>query len=227
MVTQACQLLETTLATYWPGTTEVDAQSVRDHAKREGITLDEVITPLVALMARMAEHLDARVEMRNWILPADLDRKESLENRSDTLGRCLRLMAGVYFPRLKDAIGEWLFTVCDSDATILSGQIGYGNAAGYLFNKGLMSAPPSTSASSRASTSGGSGPSLPENINPITGTLNREDEDDGPEMTEEEKEREAEKLFVLFDRLDKAGIVEHPARKAIQEGKFSMGPFGP
>jgi hypothetical protein len=39
-------------------------------------------------------------------------------------------------------------------------------------------------------------------------------------MTDEEKEREVEKLFVLFDRLEKAGGVspeQNPMRKVIQQ----------
>jgi hypothetical protein len=42
-------------------------------------------------------------------------------------------------------------------------------------------------------------------------------------MTEEEKEREAEKLFVLFDRLERTGVLppsQNPYRKAIQQGKM-------
>ncbi len=42
-------------------------------------------------------------------------------------------------------------------------------------------------------------------------------------MTEEEKEREAEKLFVLFDRLEKSGAIpkeSNPIRQAIQKGKL-------
>ena len=184
-----------------------------------------MITPLVVLLARLGADVGARAEMRKWILPDDLDRKEALEGRGDVLGRCMRLMSCVYFPRLKDAIGEWMYVLAGEDGSTLSALIGYGNAAGYLFNKGILSAPPPPP--STASTSGGASISVPENVNPITGTLNREVEDDGPEMTEEEKEREAEKLFVLFDRLEKSGMVQNPVRKAIQEGKISMGPFGP
>ena len=39
-------------------------------------------------------------------------------------------------------------------------------------------------------------------------------------MTDEEKEREAEKLFVLFDRLEKTGAIppeQNPMRKAMQQ----------
>ena len=39
-------------------------------------------------------------------------------------------------------------------------------------------------------------------------------------MTDEEKEREAEKLFVLFERLEKSGAMENPLRKALHEGKL-------
>lgn len=41
-------------------------------------------------------------------------------------------------------------------------------------------------------------------------------------MTEEEKEREAEKLYTLFDRMERTGIMsaENPVNKARQQGKF-------
>lgn len=41
-------------------------------------------------------------------------------------------------------------------------------------------------------------------------------------MTEEEKEREAERLFVLFERMRRLGVVqvENPVRRAQQEGRF-------
>lgn len=42
-------------------------------------------------------------------------------------------------------------------------------------------------------------------INPITGVV--EDERVLPEMSDEEKELEAEKLFVLFERLERTGAI--------------------
>lgn len=86
-------------------------------------------------------------------------------------------------------------------------MIGYGNAAGFLFTKGIM-APPAVS-------SDGNGVLL----NPITGTtapMHAPDVD----MTEEEKEAEAERLFVLFDRLERSGMGVNPIRKAQEEGRF-------
>lgn len=56
-------------------------------------------------------------------------------------------------------------------------------------------------------------------INPITGMVQRQ-RPPAIEMTDEEKEREAEKLFVLFDRLEKAGGMENPIKKALHEGRL-------
>ena len=42
-------------------------------------------------------------------------------------------------------------------------------------------------------------------------------------MTQEEKEREAERLYVLFDRMANSGVmeVENPIRQAQAQGRFS------
>ena len=91
-----------------------------------------------------------------------------------------------------------LLTLCACVGSTLASYVGYGNVAGFLFNKGIMSAPPPAGHGPPGTTADGTP------INPITGVAQRQD-DSGPEMTEEEKEREAEKLFVLFDRLEKSG----------------------
>lgn len=85
-----------------------------------------------------------------------------------------------------------------------------------------MSAPPASSGSSSADLTS----SVGDDINPITGTTFKP-KPDLPEMTEEEKEQEVEKLLWLFDRLEKTGAMppeQNPIRKAIQEGKATLGP---
>lgn len=79
-----------------------------------------------------------------------------------------------------------------------------------------MSAPPRPATSSAPTTTSEGVP-----IDPITGVAQAEK----PlvDMTDEEKEREAEKLFVLFDRLERSGAIppsQNPIRKAVQEGKL-------
>ncbi|KAH9978248.1 guanine nucleotide exchange factor [Lactifluus volemus] len=209
----AYALLEVALSHYFPGTTEPDDASVRATAKAEGdSTLDELLAPLVMLLCKLVDgDTGARERMREWLLPPNLDRTVVLESRADTLGRLLRLLTSVYHSRLNLISGELLYAVCNHDATILISQVGYGNVAGFLFNKGIVTGPPSSGEASVPSDSSGA------QINPITGAIQEERAE--IEMTEEEREREAERLFVLFDRLERTGAVPpeaNPVRRAIQ-----------
>lgn len=70
----------------------------------------------------------------------------------------------------------------------------------------------------------GFSPSITRPINPITGIY-----DDSPntgdeaQMTDEEKEREAERLFTLFERMNRNGAmsVVNPVKEAQQTGKLT------
>ncbi|KAI5119629.1 hypothetical protein M0805_007893 [Coniferiporia weirii] len=207
------ELLDASLIHYLPGNVDPDDASVRLICTHEDVQLDHVLAPLVLLMTKFCKFsMDCRKVFKRHILPPDLDRTSPIEGRADTLGRCVRLMACVNHQQLKSAVGELLFVACDSDAQTLSSQIGYGNAAGFLFNKGILSAPPPASP-------GGASDDIDPSVNPITGMIQQE-RPAGPDMTEEEKEREAEKLFVLFERLEKSGGMENPIKKALREGKL-------
>ncbi|KAJ7982787.1 guanine nucleotide exchange factor [Mycena polygramma] len=226
---RAHALLEVSFAHYFPDGTEPDDPAVRERVKAEAgsgpgsdtHTLDDELSPLVVLVTRLClADENSRTRTRDWLVPADLDRSAaagSLESRPDMLGRCLRLLGSVYHARLKDSVGEMLFAMCDSDATTLSTLLGYGNVAGFLFNKGIMNAPPPPTAST--TTSAAMSAAAADNINPITGTV-QEARAPEPEMTPEEKEAEMEKLFVLFDRLERTGTLppsQNPIRKAMEK----------
>jgi Guanine nucleotide exchange factor synembryn len=123
----------------------------------------------------------------------------------------LRLVTNAFTPTLREAILSFLFQIVDASPAALVDAIGYGYASGYLFSHNIP---------------------VPENIqnlqagrgdtNPITGQrLDAEPVPSVAEMTDEEKEREAERLFVLFERMSNMGIgVENPVRTAQQSGKF-------
>ncbi|KIJ70641.1 hypothetical protein HYDPIDRAFT_105384 [Hydnomerulius pinastri MD-312] len=210
------ELLDAALAHFMPGDISSDDISIRNRLP-EGESLDDILSPLVMLLTRFClGDDDAKVRIRNWFMPPNIDRTSPLEQRSDVLGRCLRLLQSAHHSRLNRLVGEMFFAMCDSDATTLSGYLGYGNVAGFLFHKGVVSAPPRTSTMGAPSTTPAGLP-----INPITGTIEREPEP--VDMTEEEKEQEAEKLFVLFDRLEKNGALppsQNPIRKAMQQRKL-------
>ncbi|KZS93992.1 hypothetical protein SISNIDRAFT_453692 [Sistotremastrum niveocremeum HHB9708] len=209
------EIVSKSLEHYFPGLIEVDALEIRQRIRGDLASPDEIIPPGVMLLRRMAvKDEGARRRLRAWLFPDDLDRTVPLPQHDSLLGRLVRTLSSVHYATLRGAAGEFLFAVCDSDPMTLSSLVGYGNVAGFLFNKGIMSAPgttPSTDASGMKDS---------DKINPITGTYYSEGPGPDDEMTEEEKEREAEKLFVLFDRLERSGIAENPIRRAQQEGKL-------
>jgi len=94
-------------------------------------------------------------------------------------------------------------------------NIGYGHAAGYLMTHKIpMPQDLKTTANENIDE---------VEINPITGQrVDAETPMSIPEMTDAEKEREAERLFVLFERLKATGVmnVENPLRSAQQSGRF-------
>lgn len=101
-------------------------------------------------------------------------------------------------------------------AGVLASQVGYGNVAGFLYHKGVMAAPPRPGGAAAA------GPAAVGDvpINPITGIAQRPPAHDDDEMTEEEKEVEAERLMSLFDRLERTGAIQpsqNPVRHALQK----------
>lgn len=216
IVQRTFDLLEVSFSHYFPGDIDGDDVSVRERCKEESMdSLDDILSPLIVLVTRLClADETCRVRVRQWIVPDDLDRSSALESRPDLLGRCLRLLSSVYHPRLKDSVGEMLFAVSDSNATTLSALFGYGNVAGFLFHKGVMSAPAQDPGSSNASLTTSSGTA----IDPITGKT-VELTPSLSDMTDDEKMHEMEKLFVLFDRLEKSGALapaNNPVRKAME-----------
>ncbi|KAF9263754.1 hypothetical protein L218DRAFT_901416 [Marasmius fiardii PR-910] len=256
-------LLDKSLAYYFPKSEPSDSESIRDFAKSKHPSdeLDDILSPLIILATRLCiGDLSARKRICDWIVPPDMDRdpENPLDERPNVLGRCIRLMGSVYHKRLKESAGELLYAMCGQDAGVLSSKVGYGHVAGFLFEKGVMSAPaPATDegeggssttaagAGTSSSTSGieeiedegegegtgartglesemtFAGPSNTRQVNPITGTYVPERTSNPmDDMSEEEKEREMEKLFVLFDRMEKTGALnpeQNPVRKAIQK----------
>jgi hypothetical protein len=175
--------------------------TVRAYKEEE---LEQQASPLVILVRRVYELApkDVKAFMRSPILPSDDDRQRPL-GRSETLSsRLLRLSTAPLAPKLREEISNLLFEMSDRDARIYVQNVGYGFASGFLFQHNVpipenaLDAWSTSESDARSSTS-----SSRRNINPITGQKTEfEPKFEGSEMTKEEKEREAEKLFVLFER---------------------------
>jgi hypothetical protein len=141
--------------------------------------------------------------LKKNLLPSNSDRERvlgsSTTSSSSLSAELLRLTMSPSAPTLRDCIGHLLYELCDKDPTLLIDKIGFGLASGYLMRQGIPLPEAHMGAGKKSSTGG-------VEINPITGQR-RDAEPDIEEkpMTDEEKEIEAERLFVLFERyvLDK------------------------
>jgi guanine nucleotide exchange factor synembryn len=187
--------------------------------------------------------------LKKNLLPSDSDRKHvlgsSTTSSSSLSAELLRLTMSPSAPTLRDCIGHLLYELCDKDPAVLVDKIGYGLASGYLMRQGIT-LPEAHMGAAKEFSAGG------VEINPITGQ--RRDAEPVIEekpMTDEEKEIEAEKLFVLFERyvldnlslfrwmfetlidssrrLNRTGVmkVENPVRQAMEQGKIEELPDDP
>ncbi|EMR08616.1 hypothetical protein PNEG_03092 [Pneumocystis murina B123] len=148
------------------------------------------------------------------LLPQSRDR-ENILGRGNTLSsKALRAIT-VPTPLIRESISWLLYELNHLNATEFINSIGFGYASGFLASQGIPFVSPNSKDFD-----------APYGINPITGqTLEAERMalSNLPEMTEEEKERDAERLFIMFQRLEKNGIfsVRNPVRDAFESGKFS------
>ncbi|KAF3038224.1 hypothetical protein E8E11_000953 [Didymella keratinophila] len=183
--------------------------------------LDATISPLLTLLRRIYEVAPSDVQetMQSKLLPSDNDRAQPLGKTSSLPSRLLQLSTSAQTPALRDSISAFHFELSSKSPTQYVQNVGYGYASGFLLSKNIPMPDPALADAGVASN--GEGSSMP--VNPITGQrLDKEERVEMPEMTQEEKEREAERLFVLFERLKKTGVVDvkNPVEEAYRSGRI-------
>ncbi|KAK1755223.1 guanine nucleotide exchange factor [Echria macrotheca] len=184
--------------------------------------LEHTVTPLVCVISMLYEHAPAPVReaMQSKLLPTDEDRQGVLGQGDNLPARLLRNSTNPLTPELRNAILHLLFDMSDKNAEIFVRNVGYGFASGFLFQNNIPVPEMSKPGDDRGAGAEGAGGRA---FNPITGQfLDRENLPDLPDMTDAEKEREAERLFVLFERIKQLGVmsVQNPVEQAVQEGRF-------
>ena len=187
--------------------------------------LEKCAVPLVTLIQRIYGLAPDKVKsfMQSQLLPSDTERMKPL-GQSDTLPAfLLRITISPVAPSLRESISNMLFELSDRDAGRLVRNVGYGFAAGYLMSHSISLPEGALEEWKTADLEASKVHEDGHSINPITGQR-RDMEGGEPEddRTEEEKLREAERLFVLFERLRATGVVDvqNPVAQAIQEGRF-------
>ncbi|KAF2423434.1 hypothetical protein EJ08DRAFT_451744 [Tothia fuscella] len=179
--------------------------AIRSHTKGE---LDPIIAPVISLLRKIYAVAPEEVKrhMESLLLPSDAERNKPL-GKSDTLpSRLLKLSTSATTTTLRTSISSLLFELSSKNPTKFVANVGYGFAAGFLMSQNLP-VPQNIGEATSAEEESGGGVA----VNPITGQrleMEVDPEDGLPPMTEEEKEEEAERLFVLFERLRATGVVD-------------------
>ncbi|SPO05686.1 uncharacterized protein DNG_08373 [Cephalotrichum gorgonifer] len=171
-----------------------------------------LLTPIVALL-HLAQAVDAessaQKRLQARLLPSEEDRKHVLGKGTTLPHRLLKFASNSVAQELRESTLSILFELSNKDPRKFVHNVGFGNAAGFLNTKGIEVSQGDMGADATDTDD------VP--VNPITGQrIDMEPEVHLPEMTMEEKEREAERLFVLFERLRATGVVdiENPAARA-------------
>lgn len=178
--------------------------------------LEAQLIPLLTVLRKTnaLELPNVKTLLRESLLPQDAERNKPLGQSTTLASRLLKLQTAGGLTLLPDTISSMLFDLSDRDATTFVRNIGYGHAAGYLMTH-KIAVPEGLGVQTAVSGS--------SQINPVTGQrLDAELPVEMSPMTEEEKEREAERLYVLFERLRATGVVkaENPVRTAHESGRF-------
>jgi Guanine nucleotide exchange factor synembryn len=221
------------------------------------VQLESLAVPLLTVLRKIYEFApEGPKRYMQWLLLPEEDDRDLPLGQSDTLSsRLLRLSTSPAAPNLREGISSLLFELSGKDADRFVRNVGYGFAAGFLLSHDIpvpasaRGAHTAGKQRSGARDTGGDAEGEGEGegeegeeeeeeeeegelVNPITGQkLSKEGKSDDsarPEMSDEEKEREAERLFVLFERLRATGVVDvkNPVREAVESGRFEQDNHG-
>ena len=158
--------------------------------------LDDHIAPVITLLRKIYQAAPKGVQeyLEAALLPGAAERQKPI-GKSDTLSsKLLKFTTSALTPRLRDVIPLTLLELSENDTMKFINNIGYGYASGFLMRNNIPIPEDYTKKTMLNSTEG-------TLVNPVTGQrLDAEPKEEGPPMTNAEKEREAERLFVLIER---------------------------
>ncbi|KAM9425865.1 chaperone Ric-8A-like [Pholidichthys leucotaenia] len=179
-----------------------------------GEKIKEKLTPVLNLLTESCRaHRETRKYIRKHILPPLRDVSHRPEEGTTVKSRLIRLMTHLDTD-LKHCAADLIFVLCKENVRRFVKYTGYGNAAGLLATRGLLGIQGARTSSSEAQYSTDSDSDTDEyrqvkdRINPVTGRVEAEQPDPMEGMTEEEKEEEAKRLIMLFNKLSRDKIIQ-------------------
>ncbi|KAM6897773.1 chaperone Ric-8A [Xenentodon cancila] len=179
-----------------------------------GDRIKEKLTPILNLLTESCRaHRETRIYIRKHILPPLRDVSQRPEEGTTVKSRLIRLMTHLDTD-LKHCAADLIFVLCKENVRRFVKYTGYGNAAGLLATRGLLGGQMARNSFSSAQYSSDSDSDTEEyrqvkdRINPVTGRVEAQEPDPMEGMTDEEKEEEAKRLIVLFNKLSKDNIIQ-------------------
>lgn len=204
--------------------------------ENENLRQDRILSPPLSLLHCIVtdifgpahSNLELQQTSRDWILPSEKDREKVLGSSESLSGYMLNITIDPVMRTTRNIIFDIFYRVSHESPDEFVGNFGLGFASSFLASQGIAF-PGSLSTTGEASGSSGNSHANSNNkdINPITGQyMSFEKKQPNPvdEMTEEEKERDAERMFVLFERLKANNMiqVENPVEVAARQGKLQQ-----
>ncbi|XP_037306966.1 synembryn-B isoform X2 [Pungitius pungitius] len=174
----------------------------------KGSNYKEGLTPVLSLLTEGSRHhREIRRYIKAQVLPPLKDVKNRPEIGTTTRNKLVRLMTHVDMG-VKQTAAEFLFVLCKESVDNLLKYTGYGNAAGLLVARGLLAGGRGeTQYSEDEDSDTEEYKSAKPFINPITGHVEEPMPNPIEEMTEEQKEYEAQKLVNMFDKLSRQNVI--------------------
>uniref|UniRef100_M4AH55 Synembryn n=1 Tax=Xiphophorus maculatus TaxID=8083 RepID=M4AH55_XIPMA len=176
-----------------------------------GDRVKEKLTPILNLLTESCRaHRETRLYIRKHILPPLRDVSHRPEEGDTVKSRLVRLMTHLDTD-LKHCAADLLFVLCKENVRRFVKYTGYGNAAGLLATRGLLGGQRAVSDAQYSSDSDSDTEEyrqMKDRINPVTGRVEAEQSNPMEGMTEEEKEEEAKRLIMLFNKLSKENIIQ-------------------
>ncbi|XP_062276890.1 synembryn-B isoform X1 [Scomber scombrus] len=175
---------------------------------KQGSNYKEGLTPVLSLLTEGSRHhREIRRHIKAQVLPPLKDVKIRPEIGTAIRNKLVRLMTHVDMG-VKQTAAEFLFVLCKESVDNLLKYTGYGNAAGLLVARGLLAGGRGdTQYSDDENSDTEEYKSAKPFINPITGHVEEPMPNPIEEMTEEQKEYEAEKLVCMFDKLSRQNVI--------------------
>nr|XP_020467773.1 synembryn-B [Monopterus albus] len=174
----------------------------------KGSNYKEGLTPVLSLLTEGSRHhREIRRYIKAQVLPPLKDVKIRPEVGTAIRNKLVRLMTHVD-TGVKQTAAEFLFVLCKENVDSLLKYTGYGNAAGLLVARGLLGGGRGeTQYSDDEDSDTEEYKSAKPFINPITGHVEEPMPNPIEEMTEEQKEYEAQKLVNMLDRLSRQSVI--------------------